>query len=141
MTPEILEVLKQWSFLSSVLAGFAIAAAIELISLGQKRPLVTAAMAMFLISSVMLTAATFVFVLVMAGVLGSPGFPPLSEAWVVHFVGGIGVIPLAALLLFLVGIGLVGWIHSKALGIITTTSAVVAFALVLWALLSMGRAA
>jgi hypothetical protein len=141
MSPDILEVLKQWSFLSSVLAGFGIAVAIELISLGQKKPIVNAAIAVFLISAVIMTALTFVFVLVMTGVIGSPGSPRPSEVWIVHFVGGVGVGPLAALLLFLAGIGLVGWIHSKLLGIITTISAVLAFVLVIWVLLSMGSAA
>jgi hypothetical protein len=114
--------------------------AIELISLGQKRPIATAAIAVFLISAVVLTAQTFVFVLVMTGVIGSPGFPYIEEGWLVHFVGGIGVVPLAALLLFLTGIGLVGWIHSKLLGIITTVSAASAFALVIGSLLSVSRA-
>jgi hypothetical protein len=140
MTSDILEVLRQWSFLSSVLAGFGIAAAIELVALGQRRPLVSAAIAVFLISAVILTALTFVFVLVMSGVIGSPGFERLSDEWIVHFVGGIGVGPLAALLLFLAGIGLVGWVHSKLLGIISTISAVAAFVLVIGVLLSMSSA-
>jgi hypothetical protein len=38
MSLDVFEVFKQMSFLSSVLAGFAIAVAIELISLVQKNP-------------------------------------------------------------------------------------------------------
>ena len=101
MSPDILEVFRQWSFLSSLLAGFAITVAIELISLRQKRqkkPLVSAAIALFLVSAVVLTAQTFIF---------------------------------------LTGIGLVGWIRSKILGIITTISAALAFVTVIWVMSSV----
>jgi hypothetical protein len=137
MYAEILEVFKQMSFLSSVLAGFAITVAIQLVSVTERKPLVTAAMAVFLISSVVSAVATFIFVAVMTGVIGPPGFPHPSEAWIVHFVGGIGVLPFAGLILFLAGIGVVGWIRSKPLGIVTTTAALLGLALVICILRSM----
>ena len=95
MSSDILEVFRQMSFLSSVLAGFAIAVAIELISLANKKPLVTAAVATFLVSSVVSTVATFIFVAVMTGIIGSPGFPHPSEDWIVHFVGALEFSPSA----------------------------------------------
>jgi hypothetical protein len=137
MSSDILEVFKQMSFLSSVLAGFAITVAIELISLAQKKPLVTAAIAVFLISSVMSAVATFIFVVVMTAAIGPPGFPHPNEAWILHFVGGIGVLPFGGLILFLAGIGLVGWIRSKLLGVITTVSALLGLGLVLYILRGM----
>ena len=54
-----------------------------------------------------------------------------------HFVGGIGVLPFAGLILFLAGMGLVGWLRSRLLGIITTVSAVLASVLVVYILRSM----
>jgi len=140
MSSDILEVFKQMSFLASVLAGFAITVAIALISLAEKKPLVTTAVAMFLVSSVVSAVATFIFVVVMAAVIGSPGFPHPSEAWIVHFVGGMGVIPFGGLILFLAGIGLVGWIRSKLLGVIATVAALLGFALIIYILISMSAA-
>ena len=137
MSSDILEVFKQMSFLSSVLAGFAITVAIELISLAKKKPLVTAAIAVFLVSSVVSAVATFIFVVVMTGVIGPPAFPHPNETWILHFVGGIGILPFAGLILFLAGIGLVGWIRSRLLGVIATVAALLGLALVVYILVSM----
>jgi hypothetical protein len=116
MSSDVLEVFKQMSFLSSILAGFAVTVAIELIWLVQKRPLVAATIAAFLISSVMSAVATFIFVVLMITAIGPPGFAQPKEPWIFHLVGRIGVLPFAGLILFLTGIGLVGWIRSKLLG-------------------------
>ena len=139
MSTDILEVFKQMSFLSSVLAGFAITVAIQLISLA-KRPLVTASAALFLISSVVSAVATFIFIMVLTAAIGPPGYPQPGEAWILNFVGGIGVLPFLGLILFLAGIGLVGWLHSRFLGALTTASAVLAFVIVLRVLMSMSAA-
>jgi hypothetical protein len=137
MSTEILEIFRQYSFLSSVLAGFAITVAIELVALGKKGRVASSAIAMFLLSAVVSVVATFVFVLVMTGVIGPPGFPRPSEAWILHFVGGIGVLPLGGLILFLAGIALVGWLRSRALGILTTVSSALALVLIIYILRSM----
>jgi hypothetical protein len=137
MPSDILEVFKQMSFLTSVMAGFAITVAVELTTLSERKPLVTATIALFLISAVTSIAATFIFVDVLTAVIGPPGFPQPDEEWILHFIGGIGVLPLIGLILFLSGIGLVGWIRSKFLGIITTVSAILAFVLVLYFLIGM----
>ena len=137
MSPDLLEVFKQMSFLSSVLAGFAIAVAVQLLSLANKKPIVTAAIAVFLISSALSAAATFVFVVVMIAAIGSPGFGQPSEAWLARFTGGIAVVPFAALILFLVGVALVGWIRSRVLGAATTFAATLASAFVLYILVSI----
>ena len=137
MSTDILEVFKQMSFLSSVIAGFAISVAIALISLVEKKPLVTAAIAIFLVTSVISAVTTFIFIAVMIGVIGPPGYPHLDEDWVLRFVGGIGVGPLVSLTLFLTGIGLVGWIRSKLLGVIATIAALLGFTLVIFVFISM----
>jgi hypothetical protein len=137
MSSDIVEIFRQYSFLSSVLAGFAITVAIELVALGRKGRVASSAIAMFLLSAVVSVVATFVFVFVMTGMIGPPGFPRPSEAWILHFVGGIGVLPLGGLILFLAGIALVGWLRSKALGIITTVSSALALVLIIYILRSM----
>jgi hypothetical protein len=137
MTTDILEVFRQYSFLSSVLAGFAITVAIELVALGKTGRVASSAIAVFLLSAVVSVVATFVFVFVMTGVIGPPGFPQPSETWIVRFVGGIGILPLGGLVLFLAGIALVGWLRSKALGILTTVSSTLALVLIIYILRSM----
>jgi hypothetical protein len=137
MSSDIVEIFRQYSFLSSVLAGFAITVAIELVALGRKGRVASSAIAMFLLSAVVSVVATFVFVLVMTGMIGPPGFPRPSQAWIMHFVGGIGVLPLGGLILFLVGIALVGWLRSRALGILTTVSSALALVLIIYILRSM----
>jgi hypothetical protein len=137
MSTDILEVFRQMSFLSSVLAGFAVTVAIQLITADLKKPLATPAIALFLVSSVTSAVATFIFVLVMTGIIGPPGFPRPTEAWLLHFMGGIGVLPFAGLILFLAGVGLVGWIRSKLLGVLTTISALLGLALVIYILAAM----
>lgn len=137
MNGDVLELLTQMSFLSSVLAGFAIAAAIQLVSLSEKKPLISATVAAFLLSSVISATATVIFVFVMTSMIGPPGSPRPSEDWIIHFVGGIGVLPALGLLFFLVGIGLVGWLQSRLLGILTTVSAVLASSVVVYVLRSI----
>ena len=137
MSADILEVFRQYSFLSSVLAGFALTGAIELVALGKRGRVASSAIAVFLLSAVVSVAATFVFVLVMTGVIGPPGFPRPSDEWVVHFIGGIGVLPLAGLVLFLVGIALVGWLRSRVMGVVTTVSAALALVVILFVMRSM----
>jgi hypothetical protein len=48
MSTDIVEIFRQYSFLSSVLAGFAITVAIELLALGKKGQVSCSAAAMFL---------------------------------------------------------------------------------------------
>ena len=137
MSSDYLEVFKQMSFLSSVLAGFAVTAAIQLITLTKKKLIVTATIAVFIVSSVVSIMATTLFVFIMTAIIGPPGFPQPSETWTIHFTGGIGVLPIIGALLFLAGIGLIGWLRSKLLGIITTTFAVLASVIIFYIMWSM----
>jgi hypothetical protein len=137
MTADFLEIFKQMSFLSSVLAGFALTAAVQLISLNRKGRLLVATIAVFIISSVLSAAATTIFVMVMTATLGSPGFPQPSSNWITYFVGGIGVLPMLGLLFFLAGVGLVGWLRSRLLGIITAVSAAIGMGMVIYFLVSL----
>jgi hypothetical protein len=132
MSTEILEIFRQMSFVSSVLAGFGIAVAIELIALARKDPLTSSTIAVFLVSSVITLLATVIFVFVMSSTLSPPGSPRPDDEWIVHFVGGIGILPFFGFVLFLIGIGLIGWIHSKLIGIITSVSAMAAVLLVIY---------
>lgn len=137
MSPDILEVFRQHSFLASVIAGFAIAAAIQLLSLPKRKPIVTVTIAAFLLSSITEIFATSLFVMIMTFIIGPPGWPHPSERWLTHFMGGMGVMPILGLFFFLLGIALVGWLRSKLLGLLTTTSALLAAILFVQVLRSM----
>jgi hypothetical protein len=139
VSTDFLEIFRQMSFVSSVLAGFGIAVAIELIALARKDALTSSAISVFLISSVITLAATFVFVYVMSSTLAPPGSPRPNDKWVIHFIGGIGVLPFFGFVLFLVGIGLVGWVHSKLIGIVTSVSALAALVLVIYVMGSIAQ--
>jgi len=75
MSSDFLEIFKQYSFLSSVLAGFAITVAIELIALGKKGLVHSSAIAVFLISAVTTVATTFIFVVIMTALIGPRAIP------------------------------------------------------------------
>ena len=137
MSLDILEIFRQMSFVSSVLAGFAITVAIELIALGKKGRLASSTVAVFLTSSIITVVATFIFVFVMTSAIGPPGLPKASDAWIMQFIGGIGVLPFAGLFLFLAGIALVGWLHSKPIGIISSIFTVLALVLVIYIMWSI----
>lgn len=137
MSSDLQEIFRQLSFLSSVMAGFAIAVAVELIFSARDKPLATAAIAVFILSSVMSAASTTIFVFTMVSAMGSAGWNKPSEEWLVYFTGGMGVLPMAGLLLFFAGIGLIGWLRSKLLGMISTSAAILAILLVIYILSSM----
>ncbi len=131
MTEDYLEIFRQMAFISSIIAGFGIAVVIELIALKRKGPLISSAIGLFLVSSVIALAATFIFVFVMSSTLSPMGSPKPSEAWIIHFLGGIGMLPFSSLILFLAGIGIVGWLHSKAIGIVSSSAAIFAIVFVI----------
>ena len=132
MSPETLEIFRQMSFASSVLAGFGIAVAIELIAFVKKGRLAAFAIGLFLTSSILTLTATFIFVFVMSAAMAPEGTPRPTDTWIRNFIGGIGVLPFFGLTLFMAGIGVVGWLHSKAIGILTSVSATLAMILVVY---------
>lgn len=139
MSSDLQEIFRQMSFLSSVMAGFAIAVAVELIVSAEKKPISTAAISIFLLSSLTSAAATTVFVFIMVSAMGSAGWTRPTEEWLTYFMGGMGVLPMVGLILFFIGIGLVGWLRSKLIGIISSVSAALAVFIVIYILSSMTR--
>ena len=138
MRAESLAILRQYAFLTSVLAGFALTAAIELVGLGKRARLATFAIALFLLSSLLSVVCTCLFVMVLASLLAPPGYPSASEKWVTHLLGGSGVLPFAGVVLFLMGIGLVGWLRSRALGAFTTLTAGLSLCLLVYLMWTSG---
>jgi len=138
MRTETLEILRQYSFLTSVLAGFAVTAAIQLVTLGRRARLATVAIALFILSSLVSVVCTCALVMVLASLLAPPGYPRASEAWTEHLLGGIGVLPFAGVVLFLAGIALVGWLRSRALGVFSSLAAGLSLGLLVYLIWSSG---
>lgn len=122
--------------LAGLLAGFGLTAVIQFLVTENKNKLVTACIIVFSISTIMFTYSLIVSVL---------SFAATSELNEVRAeldtlsVGGFLVL-VGAIFVFLSGIGLSGWIRSKAAGITTSIIAVITICLTasaLWSIISL----
>jgi hypothetical protein len=111
--------------LAGILAGFAISAVIQLLSTNTEGKLVTATIVTFSASTVMFLYPLIVFVLVFAATA--------EQNRIIEQLDVLGTIALlvlfAAVFVFMAGIGLAGWIRSRATGILTTAFAVITMCL------------
>lgn len=111
--------------LAGILAGFAVSAVIQLLSTNTEGRLVTATIVTFSASTVMFLYPLIVFVLVFAATAEQNRIIEQLEA-----LGTIALLVLfAAVFVFMTGIGLAGWIRSKATGILTSIFAVITMCL------------
>ncbi len=110
-----------YATLVGILGGFAFAAVIQLIAMEKKGKLITATAILFSIATFMFLLALLAFVLIYAVVaetnttfyaLGTLGAYALFDTY-------------GAVFVLLAGIGLAGWIRSKATGIATTILALI----------------
>lgn len=122
--------------LAGLLAGFGLTAVIQFLVAENKSKLVTACIIVFSISTVLFTYSLIVSVM---------SFAATAELNEVRSeldnlsVGGFLVL-VSAIFVFLGGIGLSGWIRSRAAGIITTMFAILTMCLTasaLWSVLSL----
>lgn len=122
--------------LAGLLAGFGLTAVIQFLVTENKSRLVTASIIVFSVSTVLFTYSLIVSVLVFAATA------ELNEVRTELdnlSVGGFLVL-VCAIFVFLIGIGLSGWIRSKAAGITTTLFSVITMCLTasaLWSVLSL----
>jgi hypothetical protein len=105
-----------YATLVGILGGFAFAAVIQLIAMEKKGILITAATIMFSIATFMFLLALLAFVL---------SYAVVAETNTIFYaLGMLGAYALfdtyGAVFVLLFGIGLAGWIRSKATGIATT---------------------
>ncbi|WKZ48084.1 MAG: hypothetical protein QY306_01790 [Anaerolineales bacterium] len=122
--------------LAGLLAGFGLTAVIQFLVTENKSKLVTACIIVFSISTVLFTYSLIASVLAFAATAElnevRADLEPLS-------VGGFLILVLA-IFVFLGGIGLSGWIRSRAAGITTSIFAVITMCLTasaLWSVLSL----
>ena len=122
--------------LAGLLAGFGLTAVIQFLVTENKSRLVTAAIIVFSVSTVLFTYSLIVSVLVFAATA------ELNEVRTELDnlnIGGFLVL-VSAIFVFLTGIGLSGWIRSRAAGITTTLFAIVTMCLTasaLWSVLTL----
>ena len=125
------EALRQFSTLSSLLAGFSIMVTVGLLSLKDERKIVSWVIGVMVLASLLFLTSTSIaamyFIVPSDWLSYVPSEVPSPEEWGFDFLEGIAV-TLAAFtyigtLAFSLGVGLLGWIRSKLVGWISTISA------------------
>jgi hypothetical protein len=119
--------------LTGVLAGFSLAAVIQLLTVGNGGRLVTAGIVVFSAASVMFLYSLLVAVLSFAAAAELNRVPEeLTNLGTVAL-----LITFAAIYIFVGGVGMAGWIRSRTAGILTTIFAVISICLITYAISSV----
>ena len=119
--------------LAGVLAGFSLAAVVQLLTANHESRLVTAGIVVFSASSVMFLYSLFVAVLSFSAAAELNRVPNELEG--LNTWGFL--ILLAAVYIFVGGIGMAGWMRSKVAGILTSSFAAISFCLISYAFFSV----
>jgi hypothetical protein len=122
--------------LAGLLAGFGLTAVIQFLVTENKNRLITASIIIFSISTIMFTYSLIVSVLVFAATAELNEVRPELDS-----IGTWGFLVLVgAIFVFLSGIGISGWIRSRAAGLTTMAIALITMCLTataLWSVLSL----
>ncbi|RJP49593.1 MAG: hypothetical protein C4557_11060 [Anaerolineaceae bacterium] len=116
--------------LAGVLAGFSLAAVVQLLTAGERTKLETAEVVIFSAASVMFLYSLIVAVLSFSAAAELNRIPGELDGL---NVGGF-LILCGAIYVFLAGVGVAGWIRSKTAGILTTLLALISMCMVSYAL-------
>ena len=119
--------------LAGVLAGFSLAAVIQLVTAGEKGRLATAGIVVFSAASVMFLYSLIVAVLSFSAAAELNRIPDELT----NLNTGAFVILLAAIYIFVGGIGMAGWMRSRIAGILTSIFALISFCLITYAVSSV----
>jgi hypothetical protein len=119
--------------LAGVLAGFSLAAVVQLLTAHLDSKLATAGIVVFAGSSVMFLYSLFVAVLSFSAAAELNRVPNELEGL---NAGGF-LILLAAVYIFVGGIGMAGWLRSRIAGILTTSFAAISVCLISYAFFSV----
>lgn len=133
MTPDTFTaIVQQFSLLNGLLAAFCVAAALQLVAMRDERPLTTVIVGVFLIAALALLVSIGSYMRVVVALLRDPDF---SRAALFRLATGlVGQLARASaevgIIGFFVGIGLLGWLQSRRLGLVTSVSVVIAYVIV-----------
>ena len=119
--------------LAGVLAGFALAAVIQLLTMSDRSKLITAGIVVFSASSVMFLYALLVAVLSFAAAAELNKVPTQLDTLNVVAL----LILFGAIYLFIAGIGMAGWMRSRVAGILTSVFAVISICMITYAISSV----
>jgi hypothetical protein len=133
-----MDIIKEWAdqsaFLASILAGFAVAATVQLISMGDNRRVAFWATTAFILSAAILLAATAATSLILMRweYWQQVTLPQESLHRIFQIRLLISRFLVAGLMAFLAGLGIAGWIRSRAVGLVSSCAAVVTALIVIW---------
>ena len=119
--------------LSGILAGFAFSAVVQFLASERKGKLYTALIVVFSVSTLMFLFSLITFIMGFATAAELNDIPPESLDWVGTY---SFLVLIGAVYLFLSGIGMAGWMRSRATGIATTIFSVITMCLTTWVIFS-----
>ena len=134
---EILELQTgQVSFISGLMAGFSLSVAVQVFRSRITGAMATICFVLFTASSLLFLVGLYIDVALSLRIAGLEQFPAelLSQISAIRAIGTSAAT--TALFMFIISIGLIGWLHSKLAGIITCLVAVITF-IVIWVARSM----
>ena len=134
---EILELQTgQVSFISGLMAGFSLSVAVQVFRSRTTGAMATICFVLFTASSLLFLVGLYIDVALSLRIAGLEQFPAelLSQISAIRAIGTSAAT--TALFMFIISIGLIGWLHSKLAGIITCLVAVITF-IVIWVARSM----
>ncbi len=130
---NILQEISLVGTLAGILAGFAFSAVVQLLASDVKGKLATGVIVIFTITTLMFLYVLFAFVLI-----GSATAELNQQIASLDWIGTFAyVTAFIGLLMFLIGVGLTGWIRSTATGIATTIFATITFCLTSWVFIAV----
>ena len=134
---EILELQTgQVSFISGLMAGFSLSVAVQVLRSRTTGSMATTCFVLFTASSLLFLVGLYIEVALSLRIAGLEQFPPelLIQISTIRAIGTSAAT--TALFIFIISIGLIGWLHSKLAGIITCLVAAITF-IVIWVARSM----
>ena len=134
---EILELQTgQVAFISGLMAGFSLSVAVQVFRSRTTGSMATTCFVLFTASSLLFLVGLYIEVALSLRIAGLEQFPAelLSQISAIRAIGTSAAT--TALFMFIISIGLIGWLHSKLAGIITSLAAVITF-IVIWVARSM----
>ncbi len=119
--------------LAGILGGFAFSAVVQLLASGQSGKMTTAAIVIFTLATLLFLYTLFVFVLI-----GSTTAELNRQVVQLDPIGTFAfLLAFLGLILFLIGVGLTGWIRSRAAGIATSIMVGITLCLTAWAFIAI----
>lgn len=119
--------------LAGIMAGFSLAAVIQLLTANNNGKLVTAGIVVFAAASVMFLYSLIVSILSLSAAAELAQVPTKLDTLNIWSL----LIMFGAIYVFVAGIGMTGWMRSRIAGILTTVFAAISFCLITYAIYSV----